>query len=55
MDYKKNEVIDFIKQVSKEYKNIHIQGLMTMAPFIDDENEIRKVFRSLKEIICRNK
>ncbi len=27
-------VIDFIKEVSSNYKNIHIKGLMTMAPFL---------------------
>ena len=43
-------VIDFIKDVSTNYKNIHIKGLMTMAPFIDDEDEIRKVFKSLKNL-----
>lgn len=43
-------VLDFIKEVSSNYKNIHIKGLMTMAPFIDDEEEIRKVFRGLKEL-----
>lgn len=43
-------VIDFIKEVSSNYKNIHIKGLMTMAPFIDDEAEIRKVFRGLKNL-----
>ncbi len=43
-------VIDFIKEVSSNYKNIHIKGLMTMAPFIDDEEEIRKVFRGLKKL-----
>ena len=44
------QVVDFIKQVSKDYKNIHIQGLMTMAPFVDDEEEIRKVFSRLKKL-----
>ena len=44
------QVFDFIKQVSKDYKNIHIQGLMTMAPFVDDEEEIRKVFSKLKKL-----
>ncbi|WMT81604.1 Pyridoxal phosphate homeostasis protein [Terrisporobacter mayombei] len=43
-------VIDFVKNVSINYKNIHIKGLMTMAPFIDDEEEIRKVFKSLKNL-----
>ena len=44
------QVVDFIKQVSKDYKNIHIQGLMTMAPFVDDDEEIRKVFSKLKKL-----
>ena len=43
-------VVDFIKEVSMNYKNIHVKGLMTMAPFIDDEEEIRKVFKSLKDL-----
>ena len=47
---KKEEVVDFIRKVSHDYKNIKIRGLMTMAPFIDDEDEIRSVFRQLKEL-----
>ena len=43
-------VVDFIKEVSRNYKNIHVKGLMTMAPFIDDEEEIRKVFKGLKDL-----
>lgn len=43
-------VIEFIREVSSNYKNIHIKGLMTMAPFIDDEEEIRKVFKGLKKL-----
>ena len=43
-------VIEFIREVSSNYKNIHIKGLMTMAPFIDDEEEIRKVFKGLKNL-----
>lgn len=47
---KRSEVIDFVKDVSEKYKNIHIKGLMTMAPFTEDEYEIREVFRGLKEL-----
>lgn len=43
-------VIDFIKEISKNYKNIRIKGLMTMAPFIDDEEQIRKTFKGLKNL-----
>lgn len=46
----KDDVLDFIKKCSVDYKNINIKGLMTMAPFDADETEIRKVFRSLKEL-----
>lgn len=43
-------VIEFIKEVSAKYENIRIKGLMTMAPFTDDENEVRKVFMELKNL-----
>lgn len=46
----KDEVIDFVKEVSEKYKNIKIKGLMTMAPFVEDENEIRGVFKGLKDL-----
>lgn len=46
----KDDVLDFIKKCSVDYKNINIKGLMTMAPFDADETEIRNVFRSLKEL-----
>ena len=36
--------------MSSNYKNIHIKGLMTMAPFIDDEQKIRQVFKDLKDL-----
>lgn len=34
----------------RKLKNINIIGLMTMAPFVDDEPLIRGVFRRLREI-----
>ncbi|MGL6106486.1 YggS family pyridoxal phosphate-dependent enzyme [Romboutsia sp.] len=42
--------IDFIRNVSKEYPNISIKGLMTMAPFTDDKEEVRDVFKGLKKL-----
>ena len=44
------DVIDFIKDVSSKYKNISVKGLMTMAPFTENEDEVREVFRSLKSL-----
>lgn len=43
-------VVDFIKNTSEKYKNINIKGLMTMAPFSLKDNEIRKVFKDLKDL-----
>lgn len=43
-------VIDFIRKVSQKYPNIRIKGLMTMAPFTDNEDEIRNVFKGLKKL-----
>lgn len=42
-----DEVLSFIEKV-KDYPNIHIVGLMTMAPHIDNRDEIRGVFRDLR-------
>lgn len=44
------DVVDFIKNVADNYKNINIKGLMTMAPFSDDKEEVRNVFKSLKNL-----
>lgn len=46
----REEVIDFVREVSEKYNNIRIKGLMTMAPFIEDKEQIRKVFKGLKEL-----
>nr|WP_251668195.1 MULTISPECIES: YggS family pyridoxal phosphate-dependent enzyme [unclassified Sporosarcina] len=39
----------FFEQLA-EYENVHVIGLMTMAPDTEDESVIRSVFRSLREI-----
>lgn len=43
------EVPAFIEEVAK-YDKIKIVGLMTMAPHVEDKEEIRKVFRSLAKL-----
>ncbi|MCR8745323.1 YggS family pyridoxal phosphate-dependent enzyme [Romboutsia lituseburensis] len=43
-------VLEFIENVSNKYKNIRIRGLMTMAPFTEDEEAVRKVFKGLKDL-----
>lgn len=42
-------VLDFIKDLHP-YENISIEGLMTMAPLTDDEEQLRNCFRKLKEL-----
>ena len=46
----KEDVINFIKCVSRNYPKIKIKGLMTMAPFTDDEDILRRTFRELKDL-----
>lgn len=40
------KVIPFIQQL-EQYDKVRVVGLMTMAPHIDDEKQIRNVFREL--------
>ena len=51
------EVIDLIKKVST-LQNVHIKGLMTVAPFTDNPEENRPYFRNLKQLAvdinCKN-
>ncbi|WP_251549078.1 YggS family pyridoxal phosphate-dependent enzyme [Neobacillus muris] len=44
-----DEVVDFVKSL-RPYEKIRIQGLMTMAPFTDDEQVIRECFHKLREL-----
>ncbi len=45
------EIIE-IAEYCRNSKNLDLQGLMTMAPFVDDEVIIRKSFRNLKEMLA---
>lgn len=44
------DAIDFIKDIAKNYPNIRVKGLMTMAPNTEDKELVRSVFRSLKDL-----
>lgn len=46
---RESEISDFLKLVNN-YKHIKIIGLMTMAPLVEDPEEIRWVFRRLRKI-----
>lgn len=43
------ETLDLIEEAAK-LPNIRIEGLMTIAPFVDDQEENRPVFRKLKQL-----
>ncbi|WP_205520101.1 YggS family pyridoxal phosphate-dependent enzyme [Virgibacillus doumboii] len=43
------DVLSFIEEL-KVYENVRIAGLMTMAPHIDDEARLRKIFRHLASL-----
>lgn len=43
------DVIPFIQEIST-MPNLHVNGLMTIAPFVDDPEDNRKYFRILKQL-----
>ncbi|MBT2694667.1 YggS family pyridoxal phosphate-dependent enzyme [Bacillus sp. ISL-55] len=44
-----DDVIGFVQEL-KQFSNIEISGLMTMAPFTEDEQLIRNCFRTMKRL-----
>ncbi len=46
---REDEISSFLK-LAKGYKHIEVIGLMTMAPFVKDPEEVRWVFKKLREI-----
>ena len=49
-EWELNEIIDFIQNDNNDVKNINIVGLMGMATFTDNQNQIQKEFQNLKAI-----
>lgn len=51
------EVLDAIEQI-RHFSNVHIRGLMTIAPFVDDPEKNRPVFKKLYQLAvdikCKN-
>ena len=43
------EAVDFIRSLEK-YSKIKVVGLMTMAPFVEDEEILRNCFKKLREL-----
>lgn len=46
---KTEDTLDLVREIAK-LPNIHIKGLMTIAPFVDNPEDNRMVFRSLKQL-----
>lgn len=46
---KVTEVIPFVEEIAT-YPNVHVNGLMTIAPFVENPEENRKHFRALKQL-----
>jgi pyridoxal phosphate enzyme (YggS family) len=44
------EVVDFVKEISP-CEHINIRGLMTIAPFVDDPEENRPIFKGMHELL----
>ena len=45
----REQALDFVKQL-EQFSKIEVVGLMTMAPFTEDETMIRQVFKQLKQL-----
>ena len=43
------ELVPFLKRIA-DFPNLKVKGLMTIAPFAEDPEDIRWVFRGLKNI-----
>lgn len=43
------ELPKFVEEVAK-FPHIHVQGLMTIAPFVEDSEENRSIFESLRKL-----
>lgn len=50
-----NEILNEIQQNKENYKNIRIVGLMGMATFTENQNQIEKEFKHLKTIFDKYK
>lgn len=52
--FSSDEILDVIQKY-KDNANLDIRGLMGMAPFVDDEVEVRNSFRLLHSLLVKSK
>lgn len=48
--FSRSEAVDAVLQIA-ELEHLRVHGLMTMAPFVDDEAVLRTTFRRLREVL----
>lgn len=44
------EAVDFVREVSR-FQNLKVKGLMTIAPLVENPEEVRYVFRGLRKLL----
>ncbi|HHU63840.1 MAG TPA: YggS family pyridoxal phosphate-dependent enzyme [Clostridiales bacterium] len=44
-----HEYFEFVKRL-EQFPNIRVKGLMTIAPFVEDEEQVRPYFKMLREL-----
>ncbi|GAV21801.1 YggS family pyridoxal phosphate-dependent enzyme [Carboxydothermus pertinax] len=49
------EVVDFYLEARENFKNLEVSGLMTVAPYVDNPEEVRPVFRGMRELFLKLK
>ncbi len=47
----KEQAIPFIKEVAESFPHIRIVGIMTIAPFVDDPEENRFIFKGMHQLL----
>ncbi|MCR5633505.1 MAG: YggS family pyridoxal phosphate-dependent enzyme [Eubacterium sp.] len=48
---KKEEVLPLIKEIASSFRHVHIRGLMTIAPFVENPEENRDVFKGMHQLL----
>ena len=48
---KKDEVLPLIKEISSSFRHVHIKGLMTIAPFVENPEDNREVFKGMHQLL----
>ncbi len=47
----KEETLPLVKEIASSFRHIKIKGLMTIAPFVDDPEENRPIFKGMHELL----